>query len=99
MLANPPTQPKGRLRQKSYMNMTTLLALQRVNSKHMARDNPQWDTDSGVVGIDNRCSKCKSHEATDFIGELTDSNRTIKGFGGDKTIQCQTWYNQMALGR
>ena len=66
------------------MSMTTLLALQSVSSKHMARNIPQWDTDSGVIGIENRCSACISREAVDFIGELTDSNITIKVFGGTK---------------
>ena len=52
----------------------------------MARYTPQWDADSAVVGIDNRCTVCISHEAQYFIVELKDSNRAIKGFGGTK--QC-----------
>ncbi len=45
----------------------------------------RFDTDSAKVGIDNRCSACISHVPQDFIGALTDSNRTIKGFGGLRT--------------
>ena len=45
----------------------------------------RFDTDSAKVGIDNRCSACISHVPQDFIGALTDSNRTIKGFGGSRT--------------
>ena len=44
-----------------------------------------FDTDSAAIGIDNRCSACISHIAEDFIGNLADSNRTIKGFAGTKT--------------
>lgn len=44
-----------------------------------------FDTDSEWVGVDNRCSGCISHVRTDFIGELQESNRIIKGFGGTKT--------------
>ena len=44
-----------------------------------------FDTDSYPIGIDNRCSGCISHQASDFTGPLVDSNRTIKGFGGTKT--------------
>ena len=40
------------------------------------------DTDSAPIGIDNRCSLCISNVAEDFVGDLTDTNRKIKGFGG-----------------
>ena len=42
----------------------------------------QMDTDSATIGIDNRCSLCISHIAEDFVGELRDSNRKIRGFAG-----------------
>ena len=41
-----------------------------------------FDTDSKDVGIDNRCSACISHDIRNFIGSLSDSNRSIKAFGG-----------------
>lgn len=41
-----------------------------------------FDTDSKPIGIDNRCSACILHDIKDFIGNLRQSNRTIKGFGG-----------------
>ena len=44
-----------------------------------------FDTDSVLVGIDNRCSACISHDIDDFEGPLVDSNKTIKGFGGTRT--------------
>jgi len=49
-------------------------------------NNCVFDTDSGPVGIDNRCSACISHEADDFVGPLLDCNRAIKGFGGTRTV-------------
>jgi hypothetical protein len=44
----------------------------------------QFDTDSGPVGIDNRCSACISHKRADFIGELFPRTQTIKGFEGTR---------------
>ena len=42
----------------------------------------KMDTESAKIGIDNRCSLCISHIAEDFIGELRESKRKIRGFGG-----------------
>ena len=49
-----------------------------------------FDTDSGSVGIDNRCSACLSHDEGDFVGPLKDCNRSIKGFGGTKFFKVKT---------
>ena len=45
----------------------------------------RFDTDSGLVGIDNRCSACISHKIEDFEGSMQEVNRSIKGFGGTRT--------------
>ena len=50
-----------------------------------AQNHASFDTDSARVGVDNICPGCISHKVTDFIGELVDCNRTIKGFGGTRT--------------
>jgi hypothetical protein len=42
-------------------------------------------TDSEIVGIDNRCTACISHDPNDFEGDLEPSNRVVKGFGGSRT--------------
>ena len=44
----------------------------------------RFDTDSAPVGIDNRCTGCISHIAEDFVGQLRDSDKSIKGFGGSR---------------
>ena len=44
-----------------------------------------FDTDSGLVGIDNRCTACISHDKDDFVGPLRETDRVIKGFGGAVT--------------
>ncbi len=49
-----------------------------------------FDTDSKPIGIDNRCTACISHDATDFVGDILPSNRWIKGFGGSKTTNVRT---------
>ena len=54
--------------------------------KAMKRSNiVRFDTDSAPVGIDNRCTGCISHVAQDFIGQLRESGKSIKGFGGTRT--------------
>ena len=45
----------------------------------------QFDTDSAPVGIDNRCTGCISHVPEDFVGDLRDRSKSIKGFGGSRT--------------
>ena len=42
----------------------------------------KMDNDSATIGIDNRCSLWISHIAEAFIGELRESRRKIRGFGG-----------------
>ncbi|MGL4349995.1 MAG: hypothetical protein ACRCT2_05385, partial [Plesiomonas shigelloides] len=45
-----------------------------------------WDSDSAVVGVDDRCSACISDHEADFVpGTLVAVNRTIKGFAGSRT--------------
>lgn len=44
-----------------------------------------FDTDSGQIGVDNRCSGCISTYKEDFVGTLRNSDRVIKGFGGTRT--------------
>ena len=41
---------------------------------------------SGRIGIDNRASACISHSLDDFTGPMREVHRTIKGFGGTRTM-------------
>ena len=43
-----------------------------------------FDTDSGEVGIDNRCSACMSPHRGDFVGKLEEMQKWIKGYGGKR---------------
>lgn len=45
-----------------------------------------FDTDSGSIGVDNRCSACISHQIADFEGQVKKVNRAIKGFGGERVL-------------
>ena len=70
--------------------MTALVACKAGVSNH---DNVMhFDTDSHKTGTDDRCSVCMSHDTGDFVGQMRDSNRIIKGFGGSrtKTLKCGT---------
>ena len=46
------------------------------------RNSVTFDTDSGPIGIDNRCSVCMSNDKGDFVGELTKTFKYINGFNG-----------------
>ena len=67
--------------------MTTILKAETIDSIHTARYIQQWDSDSELIGIGNIYLACMSHDPTDFVGDLQECKRTIKGFGG------QTHYN------
>ena len=45
----------------------------------------KFDTDSYLIGIDNRYTACISYNADDFVGLLVKIDCTIKGFGGTRT--------------
>ena len=45
---------------------------------------PPLDTDSQVVGVDNKCSACITNVRSDIPGEIVACNRSIRGFGGTK---------------
>jgi hypothetical protein len=49
-----------------------------------------FDTDSGLVGIDNRASACMSNQIKDFVGPVCPMNRIVKGFAGSRTTNVQT---------
>jgi hypothetical protein len=48
-----------------------------------------FDTDSALIGIDNRASACMSDNIHDFSGTLQPTNRVIRGFAGTKTTNVQ----------
>ena len=81
-------QLSRKLRLASRKHIQTLLVnevimMQAHMSKHTT--NASFDTDSGTVGIDNRCSGCMSNKSSDFDGKLRPVKRVIKGFGGSHT--------------
>ena len=59
-----------------------LFANHKTNSSMSMQRKVTFDTDAEYVGIDNRCSACISHEISDFIGNVSETKRSIKGFGG-----------------
>ena len=48
-----------------------------------------FDTDSIPIRVDNRCTRCISHQIEDFEGPLIDTGRQIKGFGGSRISNVQ----------
>ena len=62
---------------------TAIIAMSTRQNYNVAEAIP-FDTDSQMIGIDNRCSACITHVRDDFPGELVPCHRSIKGFGGAK---------------
>jgi hypothetical protein len=48
-----------------------------------------FDTDSALIGVDNRASACMSDNIHDFCGPLLPTNRVVRGFAGTKTTNVQ----------
>ena len=69
---------------------TFIIAQAVVTQPYHLGENGTFDTDSKLVGIDNRCSTCISHNRADFPGKLTKCARPIKGFGGTKYFEVWT---------
>ena len=76
---------KSRVRNRK-MILSIAYAATAMNAELDKRTNViPFDSDSAPIGVDNRCTACISHIVEDFIGNLVDSKRTIKGFGGSRT--------------
>jgi len=59
-------------------------------SQYIVSNREHYDTDSFLIGIDNRCSGCMSHKKADFLPEtLNPIPGYIKGFGGARTTNVQ----------
>ena len=66
----------------------TVLAMQ-ANATIATERKTQFDKDSETIGIDNRCSGCLPHVRDNFVGELRQTDRVVKGFAGTKTTNVQ----------
>lgn len=44
-----------------------------------------FDSDSRLIGIDNRCTACISHDIRDFVGHVEDTNIKMRGYAGTRT--------------
>ena len=60
-----------------------------IRTKHTT-EGQIFDTDSKMVGIDNHCSACISHDQSDFVGDLCVANKRVRGFGGAKQFKIWT---------
>jgi hypothetical protein len=67
----------------SFLVMSMVASSQSADGVHSERE-VRFDTDSHLIGIDNRCSKCISPDPLDFIGKVENTNRMITGFCGLK---------------
>jgi hypothetical protein len=78
--------------QRVFISVLALQAVTVMSSKTgKHRIITTFDTDSEPIGVDNRCTTaCISHVSTDFVGPLSDSGRTIRGFAGSRTTGIKT---------
>ena len=84
--AHVPHHSKHRKRRRSFLRWIAMVTMTSPVAKQSPSEREVFfDTDSGPVGIDNRCSVCISHRIDDFNGPLRDTKRAIKGFGGTRT--------------
>ena len=82
-------QPRlWRRSQKKWSNKWTrlmacsVIAMSADHQERYTEEGGPFDTDSSLIGIDNRCSACISHKREDFLGSLVECHRSVKGFGG-----------------
>ena len=61
--------------------MATVMESTSAQEQYIVEGGP-FDSDSRLVGVDNRCSGCITHVRSDITGDLKMSNRVIKGYGG-----------------
>ncbi len=70
------------------MLMSTILIMQSTaNTLENKERDVIFDTDSRVIGVDNRASYTISDDPGDFEGELEDVHRIIQGFGGRRNFK------------
>ena len=79
---------------KEYITVYATTIGNKIQQRHV-----KFDSDSKLIGIDNRCSACISPDIDDFIGKVTKTDKTIRGFGGQKVCNVYTgtigwsWYD------
>ena len=54
------------------------------------RDLARLEDDSMPLGVDNRATAFMSGEVDDFEGQLNETNKVVKGFGGSRTTGAKT---------
>ena len=87
-LSRPPPSPY--LDHLLQVYASSALAMQ-ANATIASERRVRFDTDSGDIGVDNRCTACISHELTDFEpGSLKSTDRVVKGFAGSVTANIKT---------
>ena len=62
--------------------VASLLVMSASGRPRQVEEGGPFDTDSGLIGIDNRCTGCITNIRSDIPGELRECSRAIKGFGG-----------------
>jgi len=83
----PPSQ--SRLNVARLVAQVTLV-MQAKGCQGVHDDTTPFDTDSKLMGVDNRCSGCMSRDINDFEGPAIPTNWTIKRFAGLRTANAST---------
>ena len=81
---SPGTNYSKRTRIPSLMTMAAIAMTTQTATISETQRLCTFDTDSKMIGIDNRCSACISCDKNDFAPDLKPCKRSIKGFGGTR---------------
>ena len=78
------------------LTMITVFNAEETSSAYTASTVQQWDSDSGMIGIDNRCLASIFHDPADVLGDVQEFRRNNKDFGGkthyNVSIGTIKWY-------
>ena len=83
-------------RRRRVLSHTIFAMIVVAQAKQGMADSPSrrmanvFDTDSGRVGIDSRCSGTISHKKEDFGNSLRPCNKVVTGFGGNTVSNVMT---------
>ena len=76
---------RGKMRSSHLLALSVLAMSTQIGARmeHITA----FDTDTRLLGIDNRCSASMSSFIGDFVGPMYDCNRKIKGVNGQTTFR------------
>ena len=79
--------------------VASVVAMAASSHANSVAESGPFDTDSDIVGIDNRCSGCITHVRSDIPGELQECRRIIGADLGNQTVPADATASQQKSAR